>query len=36
VQKLRVDVSYVPALLDFLDTTPAATPAPGSSEASEE
>ncbi len=28
VQKLRVDVSYVPELLSYLDTTPAAAPAP--------
>jgi hypothetical protein len=29
VQKIRVDVSYVPELLTYLDTTPAATgPAP--------
>lgn len=30
VQKVRIDVSYVPELLTYLDTTPAATPAPGS------
>jgi hypothetical protein len=36
VQKVRVDVSYVPSLLEYLDTTPAAGPAPGSSEPSED
>jgi hypothetical protein len=29
VQKVRVDVSYVEGLLDYLDTTPAAAQAPG-------
>lgn len=29
VQKIRVDVSYVPDLLRYLDTTPGAKPAPG-------
>ena len=27
VQKLRVDVSWVPGLLDYLDTTPVGVPA---------
>lgn len=35
VQKVRVDISYVPGLLDYLDTTPTAkTPASGNTELS--
>jgi hypothetical protein len=36
VQKVRIDVSYVPTLLDYLDTTPAAAPASGLAESSED
>jgi hypothetical protein len=36
VQKLRVDVSWVPGLLDFLDTTPTGDPSASSASATED